>query len=544
MGRFLIVVGVFLGGVALGYFGLRGEQPVPGDLEAEPAPRQERAPQVHEPAAPAPRPEPTRAPPKASAPASAPVPVEVPTLVPREAAPEPVEREGGKARILVKVVGVDGEPADEATVHHTDDVDAKLKSMRRIAWTPEQPHLELDTGTHWIVATSGPSQTLISNRVPVEITPTTSPAEIVLMLQERPGIHGRIVFPDDVELPHVHVSLLRYVGDTPPASPAFHRDLPRARIVTRDRTYAFHDLAPGNYLVALQHTHNRDLVVKGVRVVDRSVRQDLVFDRLDPQEFMEVRVVGPDGKPLSGVTLSTSFSGKGRSVAGGNMQLRFGGKPGVFVTDHAPQYTRDEDGTWHEGRFSLHVFTREHGRIVVPYDPRDGEPLEIRVGTLQNLVVRFPEYRLGRTDPSFSVGVRMVGESGVRDSQKIGRDGTIDFGRRPPGSYEVVLEAGTRQRWLVGVVPITFTESGDPVEVALPTFYSLLVHVPSGSDDPAFGLSRKRGRGISSIRGIVVGDRIEFGFLTEGTYTLSGHYGSTWVKREIVVTGDTEIRLH
>jgi len=273
------------------------------------------------------------------------------------------------------------------------------------------------------------------------------------------------------------------------------------------------------------------------------VEQDLMVERFDPKHFMEVTVLGPDGQPIADAQISIRFSSDTRTVAGGNIALQR--DDGAFVVDHIPEHTLGEDGEYVEGVYTVHVRTPEYGGVYRNYDPRSSESLTIRVLEEEHLAIRLRGYADSPVAGKLRASWRPSGVSGVQNPRSVGPDGVVQFGQLQPGRYEIVLLVSDPRTVPVAVHPIDFAPGDDVHEIPTPVLHRLVVQLPKGAEAPAFRLRRNFGSGTWSMdwgRGDEPGVFV-FENLTEGTYSLEGHVGERWVKRDVHIPAESVIRL-
>jgi hypothetical protein len=161
------------------------------------------------------------------------------------------------------------------------------------------------------------------------------------------------------------------------------------------------------------------------------------------------------------------------------------------------------------------------------------------------LAVQLTNYEGSAAVGLLQMGLRSVGETGVRNPKGVEPDGSVAFGKVQPGAYEIVLLAGRPNPSLVAVHRIGFEPGGGVAEIPTPVFHRLVIRVPRGAADPTFTLRRNFGDQQWSYGWARDGEpgELTFDYLTEGTYTLEGHVGERWVKREVNIPAESVLRL-
>ncbi|MGE0193003.1 MAG: sigma-70 family RNA polymerase sigma factor [Planctomycetota bacterium] len=448
----------------------------------------------------------------------------------------------GRVAVVARLRLPDGSVPESGTIHWATTPDFPTPSLRRAGWSRPESAIYVQPGEMWFFATGGKREVLKSAPRRLVVSSQGPIQELDFALQEGPGVHGSVVLPGRFKRPRLKVTLRAFPGSQPPAKPIFEATDPSAEPNDRDGlSFVFRDLAPGGYLLGLSLGGSDYPVVETLWVTDAMVETDLVLERLDPARYMEVHVLGPDGKPIEEAQISVSFSGNHASVAGGNVSLQR--EDGAFIVDHIPEHTLAEDGTWKEGVFTVHVRTRDHGEVVRPYDPATTSALTIRIAEMDTLVVRVTNPPGYASEGKLQVALRAQGETGVRNPRLVESDGTVTFGKVQPGAYEVVvLGPGLTP---ATIHPFEFRPGAGELVIPAPVFYQLVVRVPRDAAEPSFSLRRHVGKERWRVGWPKNDGQGEFLFemLAAGTYTLEGHYGERWVKREVQIPAEDLIRL-
>lgn len=534
----LLLVG-FAAGIVVGWLiAPRGEGPaasqpteVARETEPEPVPEPPRRE-----ATPVPEPVPTR---EAASLGGGPDEPEV-----EQAPPGPRVTADGRVQVQVVLRLPDGGQPQEGIVRWAPTPDTPRNRMHWTTWKAPARGIYVQQGDVWIHGFGGLREGSKSEPRHLRVRADEPLVEVILVLRERTGVHGKVVLPGKFDRPRLEVRLRPLEGDTPAAEAPFDRSDRSAQPRARDGYgFAFHDLEPGTYALGLSFGRERFRVVETVQVTEGMVEQDLVVDRFDPKHFMEIKVLGPDGQPIPDAQVAITFSGGNRSVAGGNIALQR--EDGVFIVDHIPEHTLGEDGEYAEGVYAVRVHTQEHGEILRPYDPRSTESLTIRVAEEESFSIRLLDYADSPAAGKLKASARPVGETGIRNPRAVGPDGVVDFGQLQPGSYEIVLMVTKPRTVPVAIYPLEVAPGDDIHELPTPVFHRLVLRFAKDAEDPVFSLRRTFGTSTWSMGWATEDEpgKLVFEDLTEGSYSLEGHVGERWVKREVHVPAESVIRL-
>lgn len=454
---------------------------------------------------------------------------------------------GAPARlpIDVEVVAPDGGVPANVTLLWARVPDARRFS--RMGWKAPRTELFTEPGDVWIHATGGVHEGWRAEPVKVSLVRDAPKPQVRLRLRESPGIYGHVRLPGTFDRPRVQVRLERLAGSALPADFEFKSGGKRARPRARDGLrYAFTDLDPGYYAVALTlGGRDRTFLTKVVQVRRGMIEQDLVLDAFDPAEFMEVRVLGPDGEPLGDAHVATCVQGPNTSSAGGNIELRR--NDGTFLVDHNPFAERDANGRYAEATYYVRVSSREYGEITLAYDPNARRPVVVRYGLEGTVLITLRDYAASLAAGRAFVGLRRkaTGDRSVRNPKPPSADGELDFGEQQPGAYDLLLLGPDRRlRW---VRDVEIRTGENRIDVQLPAFHALEIDYPPEVEKPRFSLTRGYEDGSSwTLRGEASEDRPgvhTFELLTAGMYSLEAWLGERRVLRDVTIPADRVLRL-
>jgi PDZ domain len=391
---------------------------------------------------------------------------------------------------------------------------------------------------------------------------------VVLQLRSRPGITGHLLLSkgDDFRFGVIHC--LRVDPGRPP-------DL--KRLVSEGMTnfslrpekghlFTITGILPGTYLIGASRGNGPVLVADTVEVADQMVTRDLAMPPLARSDYLVLRVVGPDGRLLSDVDVSTGFRSKsgGSSVSGGG-ELR---QPdGTFwVAHHGWQGLEDEEGT-----NSVTVRAEGYPAKTVEYRRSETSELTVELGEPAILDVTVEGYDPRTLEGTIGVAIeeeKAAEEEGGDDSPRFRAarmarrrfsrmnldeaeeiaNGKRTIGPLEPGNYRVLLQyqGGRRGGFPVAATPVTIRAGKNSVSIRMPALYSLRVRVDGGPRRMNLSLGPAQEGGdlpISSGQEVGSDGQAVFDGLPAGTYKITLHTDGEPGEMLVSVPGQREVRF-
>jgi hypothetical protein len=437
-------------------------------------------------------------------------------------------------RLNVRIVGPAGEAIDEARVVARRE-DGFLHTSW---WTPEAPTLSLPGGTYVLEAV-GTDESAASAPV---VVPSADAGPVVLRLQTRPVLMGRVLLPPGSREHFVAVRALRTDdGERPDAV------LPRllrngtvtSAAAAQDFRFRFEGLDPGHYALGVS-VPGSDPTVEFVDLGDRAVWRDIVIAETDEARMMVVRVLDSHGALVSDADVQIGTDA---------WTPPFGG-PTEHVTLHA-------DGTFRVRRNAtvvganprLVVRSRRLGMKEIPLDARAASPIEVRFDAGATLdVVVDGGARLG-DGVSLQVAVSLargapVGTDGER--REVGPSGEARFERLQPGEYDAVVLV-RRGEWTrrVAVQRTQVRPGSNRATIPMPALSSLTVEVAGGSVGIGVTLTPMGGAGAQQpeLRMTDAEGRVTFELLPAGRYHIRCLMGGALCVATVDVPGRSSVLL-
>ncbi|MCP5065883.1 MAG: hypothetical protein GY946_04890, partial [bacterium] len=263
------------------------------------------------------------------------------------------------------VTGADGRTPERANISSSTDAEGH-KGRRRFLWTPEQNWVQLSPGEHWLVADAHDGE---EESAPAHVTllPGEPAPRATLELIGRPGIRGRVILPEPLEMFHPEVAAIRFEGETPPdANEAMQsRGRNSGNFDRRDNTYSLKEMEAGRYLLMVSFD-GRSVEHSVVVDVGNSVLvQDLELPPIDRTRYRVVRVLGENGMAISGVQFSLSVRSKGGGLSAGASTVQRA--DGSYYVSRRPSISDESHREMIEASDAithLRVLVRDRGSIV------------------------------------------------------------------------------------------------------------------------------------------------------------------------------------
>ena len=417
--------------------------------------------------------------------------------------------------IRVSVVGADGTPPSTAMVIFKSE-----SSTRSHSWTPASPDIRIESNVYTVHARTDTGQTSPAREVVLKVG--EEPPQLVLELQSRPAVAGRVSFEGE-EPRRAYIWFQKHAGGALPDGADLARGGgPRESLnASLDFRFNFTNLSPGTYVLGAGRTREFAELVELVVVADRPVEKNLHVPRPDPANYICVRVLDPDGQPLRRVRFQVQKDYTG----GGHRSGSIGSIP-------------QEDGTYwilrqvtkpDEPEVRRHVLvatSREHGSKDAEFRPDADSTITIRFGDAASLELTVTGFRGSPFAPKLRVGLQKPSESSmyIPSGKSPDAEGRLTLGPVQPGSYELVLTVETDRHRSIPVsrTPVVLPKGVNRMTVPLPALYPLTVQVEDG--DGIRLMLRSVERGVPAVhisKTVDKNGRATFDSLPAGDYTLT-----------------------
>jgi hypothetical protein len=460
--------------------------------------------------------------------------------------------------VPVRVLGPDGSAPERCIIDVRKTRGGRSYSSRKEGWKPGEPVLRLSPGTHGLVAVASDDDTLRSEEVKITLEEGATPLEVTLVLKGAVGMRGSVRLPSGWQIDQLWV---RYIQTAAGAEPDLKLLVARGKYVHLDsgeeRSFKVTDLEAGTYLVGVTGQSHRILAHTFVEVTDVMAEVSLVVPEFKPEDYVVVRVFGPDGTSLKDVT----FQGGMRSAYGNwsSGAMAIPQKDGSFRVLH-PQEPRHGGVTGGEGadekaKCFLTVQSEKHGKREVEYDPATTRDLTVKFQSPAHLEVTIPGYKGSEYVGKLALLLPKRGEKGSghrayshmgSEEKGLSSEGVQSFGPVEPGEYDVVLYLRTSDSWSQQIPirrsPVSLTAGKNAATVKIPPLYSLTVTFEKAGKNDRIYFSPAEGRrwetwGIQ--KNVGAEGKLTFENLPEGKYKIQKWGGTDAGTMEVSVPGQT-----
>ncbi|MBI4605664.1 MAG: carboxypeptidase regulatory-like domain-containing protein [Planctomycetes bacterium] len=459
-------------------------------------------------------------------------------------------------RVPVQVLLPGGGEPERAAIAVTRQSAAAWRSFRR-DWRPADPAVLLHPDWHELRALGGEAHELASEPVEVEVRAGEAPALVTLQLEARPGIQGRVVFPEGEEVDMVDVAAIpRASGTTADFKEFAGGGLGCAARRSEGYRYSFPDLPPGRYLLGTGRKPEGIEVVEEARVEDRMVEKDLNLPPLDPRDFVTLWVYDPDGRTLTDVGVDSGCRVSGGSSQGGGVVIR---RPdGSFWVLH---HARNCDARDPSLLYTVTVRSYQYGARELEYKLPQEAPLVVRFRETASLEVLVSGYAGSGHEGWIDVQLGpMTKEEGGADRSlpphhfdRLGPRGRKRFFPLEPGEYElhVMLKSHATSGGGTGIasVRVTVRPGENRLTLPMPALGTLTVLVEGLGEDARLNLRGfdPGGGGYAGVQfnGVRPGEdgKLTFERLPSGTYELSTRSGGRSGAMRVEVPGQPVVRF-
>ncbi|MGE0192580.1 MAG: hypothetical protein AB7T63_11130 [Planctomycetota bacterium] len=376
-----------------------------------------------------------------------------------------------RTRVRISVVLPDGTAPERAQIRFHRGNGSTGRS-----WSPDRPDVDADVGTWDVSATAGDGELYRSQTEQVTVEQGRPSPEIRLLLVERTVLKTTVVPAEGEALAQVSLRQVRVPSGVRPDPALLGSVNDRAHLHSHEgselvnRSY---DLEPGTWLVGAYRGWSGPLLIH--QTVEVRPGQNEVTLQLPPTERKEyalVRVRGPDGSPLAGVSFTTSFESDSGSMSGGGAYVvaRPDGEYWVF---HPSDGTSGDKGTC-----GIAVEHGKLGRQLVSYRAGEAPTFDIRFEEPATLDVVLEGLEGDRY--AGRLGVQLLPDTDAKQAHlmpaapiPVDAEGRAVVQGVQPGSFRLNLTLG-RGPW--GAMPIaeekvTVRPGTQRVSVQLPTLY-------------------------------------------------------------------------
>ncbi len=430
--------------------------------------------------------------------------------------------------ITVDVRMPDGLQAAAAQIGF-QNVNDRKSGMPYWYWTPGSPTRAVPPGEWKLFPRGGNYNEGASEPVPITVVAGEAHPVVVIRLTPMPGIVGVIRVPGVADhQTQTDVELLRQIDgqwmDTRPGRNPGRSDRTReVHGVFRGRiTFSFLDLEAGQYRLRVSLA-GAEALTHDVTVTDKVETLELSLSEPDRDEFVVVRVTGPEGPINERVYFHLHTKVENGSTAGRAEAIS---KPGGEHWIARTQINRRDGAT-----YILHVRAHELGNRSVEFDPETREVIEIAFESPAFVTIEIVGYEghPNRTelfarvhpadDPPSEIEQRNHLHSLGRYSEQNRRHGPLK-----PGEYIAELYRGTREMYvplLLASSQVTLRPGENTVQITVPGMHTLVVDIPLEYRGRQFRVRHLSDPSYEMRHRAESPEQYEFSGLKPGTYELS-----------------------
>jgi len=464
-------------------------------------------------------------------------------------------------RLPLRLTLPEGGPPAKAVVLAMP-LDERDPSATSYTWSLQDSELRLTPGRYEInalgerVALSAgePPSSLRSETKTVELAAGTAPAELVLVLRERLGIRGRVIFPKDGL-----TGLLAWVRLLPLAPGAeldlaLLADARTTSFVRGDDDYAFLDLEPGRYAVGVTCGASELRAHAVVEVLEGLLDQDFELPPVDRSLYLSVRVFDPQGAPVAEPDFRFVHEWEGGNDTLGTHSLR--GPDGQHLLAIPARYLDDYRAGTAGLTFALSVAARGRGAKAVELVPGQSE-LTVHLAAPARLALDVPGGTAAPMAGRLSVELRRTDVAAGRRaaSADVGMDGACTLEGLAPGDYLLTMRISDRrgpntsELILLAAEELRLVSGENRASVSVPALYPVSVQsLAQHAGANAFIAPAEAGRGLRRWIGadnheLDAEGRARFEYVPAGRYTVRILVGSEELARRDIEVPCGEVQL-
>ncbi len=444
--------------------------------------------------------------------------------------------------VRISVLRPDGTAPAEATVQYDRGPPFGESSYQ---WTAAADVLRLPPRRVRLLATGGEGNMLASDPLDLDLAAGPPSGTVVLRLVPRPGVYGTVTIPEALR----GGSSLRVVAlpsrPGPPPDPERMANAENGCWIGNGESgeYSLPDLRPGPWLLAVvdwSQVYDR----AEVTVTAEAVRKDFVLPEVPRADCVLLRVEGPDGRPVSGVSVQVQVSSeKGSWSMGSSPRPDSDGR--LLVALRGLDRRGERSGI----SCQLAVTSPEHGTRSVGVELTEAPVADVRFAEpawLEVEVTGRGEDAAGTGD--LHVSVSPEGEGGT--SERLREGSPVRLGPYQPVSvtvdvFVVTLDQGDWVR--VARQTVALRSGENRVAIPVPPLYELTVLLPDGVH--GVSLAAREGdegatqEGWSASREADAAGRAVFPALPPGRYVLTTWTDDDARNMEVSVPGPNPVRF-
>lgn len=355
--------------------------------------------------------------------------------------------------------------------------DREADSRQFWTWTPFNTEYALTPGEWSLEIAAGEFHEFVAKPRTVSITPGKPIEPLEIQLEALHGIVGRVIPAAGMGDARLAVRLLQEVrGEFVNPQGAEGRSVQPQVILGMGWRFQFIGLNPGRYRLELLQD---ETAIDGwdVTLDNGTFSVELRAPEPDPNEYIVVRVSGPEGPIIRGLQFVLMVVQGTRTSSGGSRTIDRG--DGEFWLSRLDSRFTGDDG-W----YVVRIQSRRYGDRDFRYERADRSPLEVVLEPPAFVVVEIVGFDEHPQKSEFSVHVAPMDESDSRLSNRIPGEGTgatRRFGPLEPGEYVALFNIEQRERWATITLDkktVNAAPGDNTVRFTAPPLYSVTIEIP------------------------------------------------------------------
>ncbi len=390
--------------------------------------------------------------------------------------------------LKVLVLAPDGDPAQSARLSLGRQATGGMGGATWQAdWTAEDPVVEVQDEGIYVLSARDEQRGCASDSVNVSVKAGAMPDEVVLRLEEFPGVKGKVIFEGaSAEEGPSTMNLEVYVIQVPQDGERTWEYLRQGMTVNvgsyNNYEYCFDRLVPGNYLLGCM-ADNR-LTMEEVSVSDKMVKKDLRIPPPDRKKSLIVAILDPAGNIISDCQISAGYR-FGGGFYGGQTAARLlpDGTYRIAIPDPDPNLKAPPDKIEYEVSANSNSFGSK--KAACPNPP----PERLTIQFEQEALVEVCFTNYGRSGYEERLGFGLFPEAeknrycsgNYNNAPRVSSKGILKLGPVQPGKYAFVLFIKTERWQYTQIQELSMDISADEnaFDIALPELYTLSVAAPA-----------------------------------------------------------------
>lgn len=462
----------------------------------------------------------------------------------------------------VRVFAESGAPLPSAVIHCKGSERSDQWSFK---WSADEPRVWLPAGSYDVTAFSSDSNgdrdadeneaSEDSESQSVMLETGVAHEELNFTLRPRRGIKGVVLLPTDGVSgirPRVHLMTLVPGAEPDLEALASSRDHGGSQSGTE---FQFLDLDVGSYVVGVSRSRRTPIVAHQVVELAAGVIEcELRVPEIDRSKMIVATVTGPNGSVLSGVDFDFTHKSPNGSRSGGTQSLR--DRNQAYLIEIPKDSVEDWDTGGEGASFELTAEHDDYGSQSVDLVAGQSE-VSFAFSMPANLRLTVAGYAGSEYIGRVTVNCRLAGEEqrgffgrGGGGRESLSAEGTTEFKRLAPGSYEVVLglnSAGGNDwgpQTEIAKAEIELRAGENSLNMAIPALHGFRVHYADAKAGSRIGLSSVENDGnmfrMSNRAEFDKDSNASFDGIAAGDYVLTIWGGSTKKMKISVPCSDLE----